>query len=245
MGGHAQTRDKSFCYQTRIFRGSIPPELGALSELTHLNLSSNSLTGDIPRELGGLSNLQEIRLSGNSLTGCVPIPAESRFPLTTWSSLNLLYCPPAPEGLTAADSAGEFSVPLSWTAVSNASKYRVEYRVRSTCGYWADLDSGAHYVRLGSGRRHTDGDVPHGGRSATAESEYQFPRQRLSAAVPTHAADLERAFGLSFRRSRTGECVPPTFGATSYTFSVPGDAEALVPKSAVVSATGSGSRTTR
>ena len=130
--------------------GSIPVELGDLSELTHLNLSSNSLTGEIPRELGGLSNLQEIRLSGNSLTGCIPAPLKE-VPTNDLGSLNLLYCPPAPEGLTAGTVA-ECRVPLSWTAVSNASKYRVEYRLR----YSDD------WVR---GRRHAHRRLPHGGRS--------------------------------------------------------------------------------
>ena len=52
--------------------GTIPGELGSLTELTHLDLSDNSLTGDIPAELGQLHNLEEVRLSGNSLTGCIP-----------------------------------------------------------------------------------------------------------------------------------------------------------------------------
>ena len=80
--------------------GSIPAGLGTLFELTHLDLSSNSLTGEIPRELGGLSNLEELRLSGNSFTGCIPSGLKD-VPTNDLSSLNLLYCPPAPEAPTA------------------------------------------------------------------------------------------------------------------------------------------------
>ena len=52
--------------------GEIPPELGRLSNLTKLGLGTNRLTGEIPPELGGLSNLAELSLSGNELTGEIP-----------------------------------------------------------------------------------------------------------------------------------------------------------------------------
>ena len=54
--------------------GSIPPELGDLSNLVTLFLSQNELTGEIPPELSNLSNLITLRLDDNQLSG--PIPAE-------------------------------------------------------------------------------------------------------------------------------------------------------------------------
>ena len=54
--------------------GRIPPELGDLASLKHLNLSYNTLTGDIPPELAKLENLGELWLEHNRLTG--PIPPE-------------------------------------------------------------------------------------------------------------------------------------------------------------------------
>ena len=100
--------------------GSIPAELGRLFALTTLDLNMNALTGDIPAELGLLPNLEELRLSGNSLTGCIPLALKD-VATNDLSSLNLLYCePPAPEDLSAS-ATGEASVPLSWSAVANAS----------------------------------------------------------------------------------------------------------------------------
>ena len=52
--------------------GEIPPELGGLSNLTRLLLDGNQLTGEIPPELGGLSNLTYLNLAGNQLTGEIP-----------------------------------------------------------------------------------------------------------------------------------------------------------------------------
>ena len=181
--------------------GSIPPELGDLSELTHLNLSSNSLTGDIPRELGELSNLQEIRLSGNSLTGCIPIALKS-VPTNDLSSLSLLYCPPAPEGLRAGTSA-EFSIPLSWTPVSNGSKYRLEYRAPHFRDWALDSDT------LTGTSRTVDG--------LSCETEYLFRVSAFDSGTTYAAAWSEPS---EFLVVTTSECISPMFDEDPYAFSI-------------------------
>ena len=65
--------------------GSIPTELGQLSQLTFLSLIGNQLTGEIPPELGQLSQLESLDLGRNQLTG--PIPTE----LGNLSSLTVLW----------------------------------------------------------------------------------------------------------------------------------------------------------
>jgi len=52
--------------------GSIPPEIGNLSNLTLLELYENQLTGSIPPEIGNLTNLRESYLDQNQLTGSIP-----------------------------------------------------------------------------------------------------------------------------------------------------------------------------
>ena len=66
--------------------GSIPPELGQLTELEYLSLNDNALTGPIPPELGQLTKLKELDLCCNRLSG--PIPPELG-QLTKLRTLNL------------------------------------------------------------------------------------------------------------------------------------------------------------
>ena len=53
--------------------GGIPPQLGNLSSLEFFDLGFNQLTGSIPPELGNLSNLFVIELDNNQLSGKIPI----------------------------------------------------------------------------------------------------------------------------------------------------------------------------
>ena len=53
--------------------GSIPPELGSLTNLASLDLAYNNLTGRIPAELGNPVNLRWINFTSNNLTGTIPL----------------------------------------------------------------------------------------------------------------------------------------------------------------------------
>ncbi len=185
--------------------GSIQAELGTLFELAVLDLSSNALTGDLPAELGWLSNLTEVRLSGNQLTGCIPVGLQD-VATNDLSSLNLLYCaPPAPEGLSAG-TPGDTSVALSWTAVSNTSKYRVEYR--SWDGDWLSDDTI-------TGTSHTMDELACGRDSFFRASAY--------GSGTLYAAEWSEPSAVV--SATTTACVSPVFEASSYAFSIADDAE--------------------
>ena len=52
--------------------GFIPPEIGLLSNVFHINLKFNNLMGDIPPDIGNLTDLVILELSFNQLTGQLP-----------------------------------------------------------------------------------------------------------------------------------------------------------------------------
>jgi len=53
--------------------GSIPTQLGNLTNLNSLFLHANRLSGSIPKEVGNLMNLAWILLNNNQLTGSIPV----------------------------------------------------------------------------------------------------------------------------------------------------------------------------
>ena len=53
-------------------RGTIPSEVGNMSNLVVLQLSGNSLSGVIPTEIGSLAEMYFLDLSDNSLVGTIP-----------------------------------------------------------------------------------------------------------------------------------------------------------------------------
>jgi hypothetical protein len=69
--GNLSNLEGLFVYSNQL-SGSIPPELGNLRNLTHLYLSQNQLSGSIPPELGNLRNLTHLYLSQNQLSGSIP-----------------------------------------------------------------------------------------------------------------------------------------------------------------------------
>ncbi len=53
--------------------GTIPPALGNLANLTQLYLYNNDLTGGLPPELGTLTNLVNFDVGANDLSGTIPV----------------------------------------------------------------------------------------------------------------------------------------------------------------------------
>ena len=77
--------------------GSIPPEIGNLTNLMDLHLWENQLTGEIPSEIGNLTNLENFSLGNNNLTGEIPESiCNLNLDWDTSSITNNQLCPPYP-----------------------------------------------------------------------------------------------------------------------------------------------------
>ena len=82
---HGQNEDAETGTVEAKLNGTIPAELGQLSELTVLYLHRNNQTGEVPGALGNLANLEWLSLYDNDLTGAIPTE------LADLSNLERLY----------------------------------------------------------------------------------------------------------------------------------------------------------
>jgi len=64
-------------------KGTIPSEIGLMTNLISLHLYNNELTGNIPAEIGNLTNLESLRLNTNQFYGSIPPEIGNLFNLTT------------------------------------------------------------------------------------------------------------------------------------------------------------------
>ena len=93
--------------------GTIPAELGNLSNLAYLLLGYNSLSGTIPAELGNLSNLTYLFLAGNSLSGSIPSELGNLTKLTTFSTSGNSLTGSIPDGMGSQSTSKISSVERS------------------------------------------------------------------------------------------------------------------------------------
>lgn len=66
------TNLEGLSFLTNQITGSIPAEIGGLAGLLVLDIGANQLSGSIPAALGDLSSLEELYLDSNQLTGSIP-----------------------------------------------------------------------------------------------------------------------------------------------------------------------------
>lgn len=98
--------------------GTIPPELGNLGNLSYLYMEENQLEGTIPPELGNLTNLTNVRLGWNQLTGTIPIELCNLTNLTYLSLESNQLAGSIPPGLGGLTDLGELD--LSYNGLTGA-----------------------------------------------------------------------------------------------------------------------------
>lgn len=67
-----QQRVSLIAFAQNSLRGTLPPEVALLSDLTHIYIWQNQIGGSIPSELGLLSKLTLLQLGENTLQGSLP-----------------------------------------------------------------------------------------------------------------------------------------------------------------------------
>ena len=176
--------------------GTVPSELGSLTNLQSLSLGLNQLTGEIPTELGILANLRWLELFNNQLTG--EIPTE----LGILANLQELV-------LYNNQLTGE--IPTELGSLANL-RWLELFNNQLTGEIPAELGNLANLQQLDLGGNQLTGEIPKElGSLANLRWLYLYNNQ-LAGEIPTELGNLANLQGLSLWGNQLTGGIPPELG---------------------------------
>ena len=186
--------------ELRLYRnnltGSIPTELGNLSNLSILEFAANDLTGSIPAELGDLLSLVALSLGDNDLSS--GIPAE----LGNLSSLEQLY-------LSYTSLGG--TIPAELGNLSNLKELHLDRSMLSGSipGELGNL-SGLEQLDL-SGNQ-LSGSIPGELGNLSKLEELDLYGNQLSGSIPAALGKLSSLTSMTLFDNNLSGAIPPELG---------------------------------
>ena len=179
--------------------GSIPSDVGSLTNLKILNLRDNELTGSIPAELGNLTNLERLELHRNGLTG--PIPPS----LGNLADLRLLYL--NDNGLTG-------TIPSSLGRLSNL-RHLTLWRNQLTGQIPGGLGDLANLERLALTSNELTGPIPDALGNLTNLQGLYLNRNELTGPIPAELGNLVNLEKLELNDNGLTGQIPAALGRLS------------------------------
>lgn len=156
--------------------GTIPPEIGDLTELEVLQLNNNNITGELPSELFSLRNLKDLNLQVNQIEGEIPNEMEN---LT-----NLEY-------LRLDDNNIEGSIPQCLTSLTKLKVVQfggtnISGEIPSKIGNLIDLET------LIISETQISGSIPESLRNLKKLNRLLLSFCNLNGNIPTQIGNLTR-----------------------------------------------------
>ena len=197
--------------------GSIPPEIGNLTNLTYLNLSENQLTGVIPPEIGNLSNLTELRLWNNQLTGSIPSEIGNLTNLTWLYLGNNGLTGEIPESvgdLTSLTTLDLFSnqltgeIPPEIGNLSNLTKLRL-WNNQLTGSIPSEIGNLTNLTLLVLYSNQLTGSIPSEIGNLTNLTNLRLFNNQLTGEIPGSICDLDINWGGGYFNISNNQLCPP------------------------------------
>ncbi len=201
--------------------GSIPAELGNLTNLMQLKLSRSSLTGNIPTELKNLTNLEQLLLDGNSLTGNIPTWLESLTSLKRLHLSNNRLSGEIPTELKHLTNLEQLSldgnsltgnIPTELEDLTNLEHLDLKSnRLDGNIPAW--LKDLTDLKRLYLDRNSLDGNIPTELEDLTNLQHLYLGNNSLTGNIPTELGNLSNLVHLSLENNNLDGSIPKQLGS--------------------------------
>ena len=176
--------------------GSIPVELGGLSNLSDLDLSDNGLSGLISTQLGDLTSLIRLNLSHNRLSGSIPVELGG---LSNLSDLDL------------SDNGLSGSIPVELGGLSNLSDLDLSDNGLSG-SIPAELGNLTSLIRLDLSGNGLSGSIPAELGSLISLTGLKLYSNDLSGSIPAELGSLISLTGLNLHSNDLSGSIPAELG---------------------------------
>ena len=193
----ASGRVTSLILEDNGLRGSLPEEMGNLTQLQGLQLGFNGLTGALPPQLGNLSNLHTMTLNGNRLSETIPreLGRLRNLRLLDFGSNDLTGV--IPRELGNLDRLGKLSF----------GSNRLEGEIPDELGSLVQLQ----YLVLSNNK--LSGEIPEALGDLVNLHELLLDTNQLTGQVPPAIGNLTQLQRLWIQRNQLTGQVPQTFTA--------------------------------
>ena len=179
--------------------GSIPSEIGNLSQLTVLSLYNNQLSGNISDVISNLSQLQRLNLSGNQLSG--GIPAE----IGNLSQLQIL-------DLSSNQLTG--SIPAQIGNLNQLQRLSLDGNQLSG-GIPAEIGNLGQLRSLGLSTNQLTGNIPIEIGNLSQLQILNLGNNLLTGNIPIEIGKLNQLTGLGLQKNQLSGSIPSEIGNLS------------------------------
>ena len=176
--------------------GSIPSELGNLTNLGVLSLSYNELSGSIPSELGNLANLGVLWLDVNQLSGSIPLE------LGNLANLYSLYL---------GDNELSGSIPLELGNLTNLGTLGL-YRNQLSGSIPLELGNLANLKWLNLYDNELSGSIPLELGNLANLGTLSLSNNELSGSIPSELGNLDNLRALYLGGNQLSGSIPSELG---------------------------------
>jgi Leucine-rich repeat (LRR) protein len=176
--------------------GTIPSQIGNLTNLTELHLGGNQLTGTIPSQIGNLTSLMSLSLGFNQLTGTIPTEIGN---LTSLTDLSL-----GPNQLTGA-------IPSQIGNLTNLVElYLTENQL--TGAIPTEIGSLTSLTNLALAYNKLTGTIPTWIGNLASLVHLSLNDNQLTGAIPTEIGNLISLTDLVLGSNQLTGTIPPDIG---------------------------------